>query len=66
MVAICRSLFGMLVAHYTDDTWGLEPAAFCKTATTIWWDIHKVIGWRLDSEKTEGPIGRGRLLGAEL
>ena len=55
MVAIGRSALAMLVSHYSDDTWGLEPDYAALYAWKIWLQLHKIIGWRLDLDKSPRP-----------
>ena len=66
MVAIGREILGLLVCHYTDDTWGLEPAYAAHHAWSIWMELHKLVGWRLDAAKSPPPAFTFRLLGGDL
>ena len=65
MVAIGRSVLALLVSHYSDDTWGLEPDYAALHAWKIWLELHKIIGWRLDLDKSPPPEYTFRLLGAD-
>ena len=66
MVAIGRSFLGLLVSHYSDDTWAVEPATLAEQSLALWTELHTIVGWRLDPEKQYGPEGFGRLLGADI
>ena len=66
MVAIGRSALALLVSHYSDDTWGLEPDYAALHAWKIWLELHKIIGWRLDLDESLPPEYTFRLLGADL
>ena len=52
MVAIGRSALALVVSHYSDDTWGLEPDYAALHEWKIWLELHKIIGWRLDLDKS--------------
>ena len=66
MLATGRSALALLVSHYSDDTWGLEPDYAALHAWKIWLELHKIIGWRLDLDKSPPPEYTFRLLGADL
>ena len=66
MVAIGRSYLGLLIAHYTDDGWGVEPEATCHQAHSLWIELNELVGWRLDMDKSPPPERAFKLLGAEL
>ena len=66
MVHFGRSYLGLVVAHYTDDLWGIEPEATCNQAYNLWTELHKLVGWKLDHAKSPPPGRTCTLLGGEL
>ena len=66
MVAIGRTELALLVSHYVDDTWGLEPDYAAHLAWALWLELHALVGWRLDLGKSPPPTYTFRLLGGDL
>ena len=66
LVHFGRQFLGLVIAHYADDTWGIEPEATCLQAYTLWKELHKLTGWKLDEGKSPPPARTCTLLGGEL
>ena len=66
MVHAARVLLGVLVCHYSDDTWGIEPEAVARQGYDLWMRLNALVGWRVDEEKSPPPERVFQLLGGEL
>ena len=47
MVAIARHLLHIIVAHYADDAWGVEPETIAPSAYNAWLLLNKLVGCTL-------------------
>ena len=63
---VARTLLGLLVAHYSDDTWGIEPEAVARQGYNYWMRLNELVGWRVDEDKSPPPERIFELLGGEL
>ena len=66
MVAIGRSKLGLLISHYSDDSWAIEPEAVAASSHKTWLELNDLIGWQLDPDKSPPPAAAFNLLGALL
>ena len=66
MCAIGRSWLALLVSHYSDDAWAIEPLQIADQSYDLWVELNSLVGWRIDLPKSPRPEGTFKLLGAQL
>ena len=66
LVHFGRTFLALLVAHYSDDTWAIEPECTCDHSYRLWIELHQLTGWQLDLGKSPPPERLCTLLGAEI
>ncbi|CAK0903327.1 unnamed protein product [Prorocentrum cordatum] len=60
-----RVCSGILLCHYSDDMWDIEPEHAAKHSHALALEIMDLIGWRCDKSKSKPPSEHLRLLGVE-
>ena len=60
-----RARLAILLFHYSDDMWDIEPAATAHHAHTLVLELMDLIGWRYDRGKSPPPEQTFRLLGVQ-
>ena len=66
LVHFGRKFLALLVAHYSDDTWAIEPESTSQQSYELWTELHRITGWQLDLGKSPPPGRMCMLLGAEV
>ena len=66
MCAIARSWLALLISHYSDDAWAIEPETTMDQSYDLWLELNELIGWRIDMAKSPRPESIFKLLGAQL
>lgn len=62
---VARIMLKILLAHYSDDMWNIEPESSSQQAYALVLELMTLIGWRYDAQKSPPPERRFRLLGVE-
>ncbi|CAK0893953.1 unnamed protein product [Prorocentrum cordatum] len=65
MCYFVRVCLGILLCHYSDDMWDVEPEHAAKLSHAIVLEILDLLGWRCDKSKSKPPSEHLRLLGVE-
>jgi hypothetical protein len=60
---VARTQLAILLCHYSDDMWDIEPSSTAHQAHALVLEIMELIGWRYDTGKSPPPKDLLRLLG---
>ena len=60
-----RVRLAILLCHYSDDMWNVEPAQAAGQAHSLVLELMDLVGWRYDKKKNPPPAQSFRLLGVE-